>query len=149
MLLRYKGSLLVNEEESIGELLREYGLKKTPIRISMLEMFYRHDFALGAADILELMPKGQDKVTIYRALASFEEKGILHQASKDAQGVKYAMASKTGQEEKNVHAHFVCNECQRTYCLEEVKVPEVEVKGNFSIDQINYTIRGICEHCRA
>lgn len=144
-------TIIVSKEEAIGKLLRDHGLKKTPIRIRILDCLMRKDYALSASDILAQLPTGQDKVTVYRALTSFEQHGIIHRASEDGQGIKYAVCSHHCPAEKHTeaHAHFTCDQCQNTYCLEEVKVPQVEVKGGFSIDRINYTLSGICIHCRA
>ena len=141
----------MSKEQATGDLLREHGLKKTAIRTKILDIFLKHDFALSAMDILAAMPQGQDKVTVYRALASFEEKGLIHRASEDSSGVKYAICSHHCPQETHAesHAHFVCNECRNTYCLEEVKVPEIKVKGDFAIQQAHYTLSGICSHCRA
>ena len=70
-----------------------HGLKRTPIRTEMLDLFMQHEFALSASDLLAKMKTSNDRVTIYRALSSFEEQGILHKASEDRQGVKYALCN--------------------------------------------------------
>lgn len=141
----------MDNKKLIGDLLHSHGLKKTPIRTEMLELFTDHDFALSARDIEAKMTARHDRVTIYRALNSFEEHGIIHRASEDRQGIKYALCSSDCQNEPHAdkHAHFVCDECHQTYCLEDVEVPEVEVSGDFSISRVNYTLSGICKECNA
>lgn len=140
----------MDNEGIIKDLLHAQGLKKTPIRTEMLTLFMAHDFALSANDIVARMKAGHDKVTVYRALASFEENGILHKASDAGQGVKYALCGHNCPNEIHTdqHAHFVCDECNQTYCLEDVKVPEVEVSGEFSVNRVNYTLGGICKECK-
>ncbi|TRX51735.1 transcriptional repressor [Fulvivirga sp. M361] len=135
----------------IGDLLHTHGLKKTFIRTEMLELFMEHDVALSASDIVAKMTARHDRVTIYRALSSFEEHGIVHRASEDRQGIKYAMCSShcVNESHTDKHAHFVCDECHQTYCLEDVEVPEVEVSNEFSVHRINYTIGGVCKVCKA
>lgn len=133
----------------IGDLLRAHHLKKTPIRVEMLKIFMSHDFALSAQDIITKMTRQHDRVTIYRALNSFEEQGILHRASEDSQGVKYALCGQGCPDELHTdkHAHFICEACHQTYCLQSVAIPEVEVPGTFSVSQFNYTLSGTCEGC--
>lgn len=134
----------------VNDLLHTHGLKKTPIRLEMLGLFVNHDFALSASDIIARMKAENDRVTIYRALASFEEHGILHKASEDRQGIKYALCGDSCPDISHAdhHAHFVCDQCQRTFCLDEVVVPEVKVPDKkFMVDRVNYTLHGVCEEC--
>ncbi len=134
----------------IGDLLHSHGLKKTPIRTEVLELFMDHDFALSASDIVAKMTAGHDRVTIYRALSSFEEHGILHRASEDGQGTKYALCGHKCPDEQHTdkHAHFVCDECHQTYCLEDVQVPEVEVSSEFTVERTSFVLGGICRQCQ-
>lgn len=140
----------MDNKRIIGDLLHAHGLKKTPIRTEMLDLFMNHDFALSASDIVAKMKAGHDRVTVYRALASFEEHGILHKASEDGQGVKYALCGHSCPDETHAdqHAHFVCDECHQTYCLEDVEVPEVAVSNEFSVNRVNYTLSGVCKECK-
>lgn len=141
----------MDNERPISDLLHDHGLKKTPIRTEMLDLFMNHDYALSASDIIGRMKGENDRVTVYRALVSFEEHGILHKASDDGQGVKYALCSHSCPDEAHddQHAHFVCDECHKTYCLDDVAIPEVEVSNEFSVDRVNYTLRGICKECKS
>ena len=109
-----------------------------------------NDFAMSASDLLAKMSIGQDRVTVYRALSSFEEHGILHKASEDGQGARYALCSHRCPDESHAekHAHFVCDECHHTYCLEEVSIPKVVVSNGFSVNRANYTLNGTCKQCR-
>ena len=140
----------MDNKKLIGDLLHAHGLKKTPIRIEMLALFMDHDFALSASDIVAKMTAGHDRVTIYRALSSFAEHGILHRASEDGQGIKYALCGQHCPDEPHTdkHAHFICAECHQTYCLEDVKVPEAKISNEFSVTSVNYTLNGICKQCK-
>ena len=141
----------MDKERMTGDLLGTKGLKKTRIRIEILEVFKSHNFALSASDIIARMKAGNDRVTIYRALTSFEEHGILHKASEDGNGAKYALCNHKPSVDShdNQHVHFVCDECHKTYCLEEVVVPEVKISNEFLVDRTSYTLHGVCSGCRA
>ncbi|WP_462248428.1 Fur family transcriptional regulator [Ekhidna sp.] len=135
----------------INDMLREHGLKKTRIRSEMLSLFINNNFALSASDIILRMKAGNDRVTIYRALASFEENGILHKASEDRQGIKYAICENQYPDKKHSvqHAHFRCDECQKTFCLNDVVLPNVKIPNkDFSVNRVNYTIHGTCNECK-
>ncbi|MCG8390669.1 MAG: transcriptional repressor [Cytophagales bacterium] len=141
----------MEDKRLIGDLLSAHGLKKTPIRMEMLGLFMDHDFALSASDIVAKMTSKRDRVTVYRALSSFEESGILHRASEDGQGVKYALCGKNcpGEAHTHQHAHFICEECNQTYCLDDVKIPEVKLSDEFLVNRVNYTLSGICKDCKS
>ncbi len=141
----------MDNQTAIANLLQANGLRKTPIRTGMLALFMKHDTALSASDIIAKMKLRLDRVTVYRALSSFEEHGILHRASEDERGVKYALCGLQCPDKSHAdqHAHFVCDECRQTYCLENVKVPDVAVSDAFSVDRTNYTLSGTCKACNA
>ena len=141
----------MNNQKFIADLLRTHGLRRTPIRTEMLALFMKHDTALSASDIIAKMKYRLDRVTAYRALSSFEEHGILHRASEDERGTKYALCGQHCPDETHTdeHAHFICDECHQTYCLEDVKVPAVAVSDAFSVSRANYTLSGTCQACNA
>ena len=49
----------------------------------------------------------------------------------------------------DLHAHFYCERCHRTYCLSRIHVPVVSLPGNFQVHSINYVLKGICSHCNS
>lgn len=136
-------------EQNIGSLLEAHGLKKTAIRVEILGLFKALPYALAAGDIIARMKTLHDRVTIYRALNSFEEHGILHRASEDAKGVKYAMRIDRipGSTQADGHAHFICDACSNTYCLKGVGVPEIDVSKEYAVRRVDYTLSGICAEC--
>lgn len=137
--------------EHVAELLCSHGLKKTRIRIEILNLFMQHHFALSANDLVARMDKGIDRVTIYRTLIAFETQGILHKASENKHGIKYALCHHPGQHDGHTdkHVHFVCETCNQTYCLEDVMIPEVRISKKFSVNRVSYTISGVCDVCQA
>ena len=141
----------MNKQGIIADLLHAHGLRKTPIRMEMLALFIKHDTALAASDIIANMKLKLDRVTVYRALSSFEEHGILHRASEDERGIKYALCGQHCPDEAHAdqHAHFICEQCHKTYCLDTIKVPEVVVSDEFSVNRTNYTLSGTCKACNA
>ncbi len=139
----------MDNQQFIADLLRNHGLRRTQIRTEMLSLFIKHDTALSASDIIAKMRIKLDRVTVYRALSSFEAHGILHRASEDERGIKYALCEQHCPDEAHAdqHAHFICYQCHQTFCLEDVKVPEVTVSSKFSVDRTNYTLSGTCQAC--
>lgn len=141
----------MNDEYNSEEYLSAHGLRKTPFRIELLELFMKNKHSLSHHDIKENIQSTKDKVTIYRALDSFLEKGLLHKVP-DANNVsKYALCSSQCSHEKHEHnhAHFICNNCEKTYCIETIKLPLVKNTEGFRITNSKLTLEGECPDCIA
>jgi Fur family ferric uptake transcriptional regulator len=65
-------------QTEIRDLLKKNQLSITESRQRILGLFLKSDGALSHADIEKRIADGIDRVTIYRTLQIFEEKGIIH-----------------------------------------------------------------------
>jgi Fe2+ or Zn2+ uptake regulation protein len=93
-------------------------------------------------------PRGIDKVTVYRILSLFRQRGIIREIS-SANGANYfEMASL----ENPLHPHFNCRSCGAFTCLAPLpftQAPELILsKDDYSIDHIEINISGLCACCR-
>ena len=129
-------------------LLKQHGLRKTSIRIEILDLFRQQPHALSASD-LERTLTHYDRVTVYRTLNAFEASGLIHQVPDEGYGVKYALCSPScpDQTHDDEHVHFICQRCRHTFCLEEVHIPTVELPGEYAIQGFRYTVSGVCKEC--
>ena len=46
------------------------------------------------------------------------------------------------------HVHFVCDECGKTICLDDVLVPDVKLPKGFEPHQSNMVVNGFCNECK-
>ncbi len=65
------------EKELFEELLDKHHLKKTAPRLKVLSLLSKKEVATSQPD-LESVLNDVDRVTLYRILIAFEEKGIIH-----------------------------------------------------------------------
>ena len=77
--------------EEIRDLLKKNHMSVTDSRLQILELFYHAPGALAHADIEKKASDKIDRVTIYRTLQTFEEKGIIHTIPSADNSVKYAL----------------------------------------------------------
>ena len=47
----------------------------------------------------------------------------------------------------DLHPHFYCTRCHRTFCLLDTEVPPIPLPSGFSMDSINYMVKGLCPSC--
>lgn len=136
--------------DNAATILRKNQLSITDSRKAILEIFQDNDGALAHADIEKKAKELFDRVTIYRTLQTFVEKGIIHTIPTADNSVRYALCkddcSSTGHHHDN-HVHFVCDVCSRTYCLDHVTIPNVSLPNGFTQKQTDLIISGKCDRC--
>ena len=72
--------------------LKNHQLRPTKIRKVILRMFCEQESALSQKYIEESLQSSFDRVTIYRTLKSFTEKGIIHSIRDGERMIKYAIS---------------------------------------------------------
>jgi Fur family transcriptional regulator, ferric uptake regulator len=132
------------------DILKQYGLSVTDSRKKILELFLDANGALAHADIEKSAAKNFDRVTVYRTLQTFVEKGIIHQIPTTDNSILYALCKHNCQQghHHDDHVHFICSSCDKTICLDDVTVPEVKLPKNFTKQQAAMVVTGICEDCK-
>ena len=134
----------------INDILRKNQLSVTDSRKTNLELFLHSSGALAHADIEKRSGEKFDRVTVYRTLQSFMEKGIIHTIPTADNSIRYALCKddcSEGHHHDN-HVHFVCNVCATTTCLESVTVPEVKLPKGFRPSERQMIVSGICGECQ-
>jgi Fur family ferric uptake transcriptional regulator len=133
-----------------GQILREYDLRTTTSRSAILKLFLKNPFALSYSDIEKEIAASFDRVTVYRTLKTFLDKGVIHKVLDDEGGLKYALCSDpcSTNEHHHEHVHFKCTKCGRTNCLEEVIIPVLRLPKGYMPSELNLLIQGICDRCQ-
>lgn len=131
----------------LKNILKSYSLRATEGRIELLNLFFVAEHALSHQEIESKLKGSQDRVTIYRNLKSFTEKGIIHQVFDSSQAVKYALCQDCSKDHHHdTHIHFECNTCKKTYCLDKEN-PIIRLPKNYSISDVQVLIQGTCPNC--
>ena len=112
-----------------------------------------HD-AFSLADVQERLYT-IDKSTIFRALTLFAEAGLLHSIDDGSGMQKYCVCHCWAESEDDEHehehrghVHMTCVKCHKTWCLEDVEIPQVAVPDDFEVTEREYVVKGICKKCR-
>ncbi|HNP53315.1 MAG TPA: Fur family transcriptional regulator [Ferruginibacter sp.] len=131
-------------------ILKRNGLSVTEGRLKILDLFLGTEGALAHADIEKQTAQAFDRVTVYRTLQTFVEKGIIHQIPTTDNSVLYALCRHQceGGHHHDNHVHFVCAQCNKTICLDDVTVPDVRLPKGFKPIQSAMVVTGICNECR-
>ncbi|MBD3750445.1 MAG: transcriptional repressor [Sphingobacteriales bacterium] len=118
--------------------------RNTKSKQAVLELFISHQYGIKPDELIAQLPDF-DKVTIYRILNSFLEDGIIHKAVSDDGSSYYFICKSCKEVHYHSHYHFKCSKCQKVECIE--KEIEIIIPQNYSIENTNLWITGICEKC--
>jgi Fur family ferric uptake transcriptional regulator len=134
---------------SPANILKQHKMRMTESRKSILAVFISQNKAIGQPE-LEKQLAHFDRVTIYRCLNAFLEKGILHQVLDDMGATKYALCSEhcTEHEHQDEHIHFKCVSCERLECISDIQIPAIKLPNGYTFQDANLLVRGICKACQ-
>jgi Fur family transcriptional regulator, ferric uptake regulator len=137
-------------DQQIHHILKRNQLSVTNTRSKILELFLAQSGALAHGDIEKRTGEKIDRVTVYRTLQTFVDKGIIHTIPTADNAVRYALCKEecTEGHHHDHHVHFVCQQCGSTVCLEEVTVPDVKLPRGYEPTQVEVVVNGICKDCK-
>lgn len=123
-------------------------IKPTSMRLLVLEHLLKQTAAISLGN-LEREFQHSDRVTLYRTLKTFEEKGLIHNINDGAEATKYALCEAECKEgaHYDLHIHFYCTSCKGLLCLPKGQVPDVKLPDHFQLQEISLVARGICDKC--
>lgn len=135
--------------EAITDILKKNDLSVTEGRKKILEFFLNSPGALTHADIEKKAGHHLDRVTIYRTLQIFLEKGLIHSIPTSDDSIRYALCRNEcdihGHHDD--HVHFICDNCGKTICLEDIHVPNIKLPAGYSSNEVNVVVSGLCKDC--
>ena len=129
-------------------LLEEHGVKATPNRLLVARALANAGRPLSLME-LEAQLETIDKSAIFRTLGAFKDAHLVHVLEDSGEGVRYELChSHQDGHDDDVHVHFYCTKCHRTYCLEDTPVPPVQVPEGYEVESVSYLLKGVCPECR-
>ncbi|QTV06576.1 Fur family transcriptional regulator [Faecalibacter bovis] len=135
------------EADILANQLKERKINPTAMRLLVLDQLIKSDVAMSLVD-LETLLDSADRVTIYRTLKKFEEKKLVHTIEDGTGSIKYAICESNCKcNTAFTHAHFHCTQCEQTFCLRNIHLPDIKLPKNFQAEQSSFILKGICDHC--
>jgi len=133
----------------VKTLLKNKKLRFTAFRKEVLDVFLNTPNAVSIGDIEERL-KQFDRITLYRTIKSFMEKGLIHEIVMPGDIKKLALCpaecSSVNHVHTGQHIHFRCKMCENIFCLDLHEFPEINIP-KFKVDSIEIQGSGICNVC--
>jgi Fur family transcriptional regulator, ferric uptake regulator len=130
--------------------LKNFNLRQTDAREAVLEVFQGEHYALSHGHIETVLASRFDRVTLYRTLKTFVDKGLIHKVLDDQGAMKYALCKEvcnSAGHHHHDHVHFKCNICGQTTCLEQVTIPTISLPIGYQKQEMNLLVQGVCQTC--
>lgn len=145
-------------DEQLKQILKEFDLKVTKVRLCVLDLLLQSRIAMSHSQITDALEAFElDKVTLYRTLNTFVEVGLAHKVATDERNWLYAIYSEDvhhhhqHDHHESPHAHFICEACDKIYCFpieeKQIDLKKAELEG-FSIKQHEIRLHGTCPVCK-
>lgn len=137
-----------NHDSKLRNIFRRKQLSFTESRAKILSQFLNSNDALTHSDIERNAGEKFDRVTVYRTLQTFVEKGIIHSIPSADNTIRYALCKDcTEDHHHDDHVHFICSNCNTTICLDDVVSPKINLPAGYVADEVQVVINGVCKNC--
>ncbi len=137
------------DEKTCIELLTSHEIKPTANRIVVVRALAAAKRPMSLSE-LENEIITIDKSGIFRALTLFRKSHLVHTIEDGSDSVRYELCRgnhETG--DNDMHVHFFCEQCHRTFCIEDVATPLVSLPAGYEMHSVNYMVKGICPNCKS
>lgn len=133
--------------EQYAQLLVEHDIKPTANRIVIARALALADRPMSISELEENILT-IDKSNIFRALTLFKEHHLVHTIEDGSDGARFELCrSHSPGEDEDVHVHFYCERCHRTFCMENTPIPTIKLPEGYRMTTINYIVKGLCPEC--
>lgn len=135
-------------------LLRKSGLRRTPVRVGVMEVLTRSGRPMSVPQILGKLRGSVDTVTVYRTLNTFARKRLVHRVRGEDRSWLYAASDAIDARPQHLHPHFVCDACGKVECLGGAEIPRtlvasLDVSPGYDVSYPEVVLHGTCPRCHA
>ena len=136
-----------NHQLSDEQVFEKAGIRVTAVRLLIWrEIRKSFDGAFSLADLEDALPT-VDKSTLFRTLTLLSEAHLLHDIDDGSGSHKFCVCHHDDTLHCTGHVHLTCRVCHKTYCLTDIRIPQVELPTGFIPEEAEYIVKGVCPEC--
>lgn len=127
--------------------LHNADLQVTPARIAAMQLFESHASPLDAQYLIDHLQKdlGIDRVTVFRLLHTFVEKGLIRKLEFGEGKARYEL-------NLGEHHHLICEQCGTIEDISDCTISDLEKdikeKKGFVVKYHSLEFFGVCSNCQ-
>ncbi len=129
-----------------ARLLQEHGVRPTAVRLLVYRAMEGFSDTFSMADLEDVL-ETVDRSTIFRTLTLFSGQHVVHEIEDGSGSTKYCLCRNGECGPDEMHCHFYCESCHKTFCLDHTHIPPVRYPKGFHLRQIDYLLKGLCPDC--
>lgn len=129
----------------LEELLEHHGVKPTANRLLVARALQESRRPLSLMELEEKL-ETVDKSAVFRTLVTFRDAHLVHML--DGDPVRYELCHSHHEDlDDDLHVHFYCLKCHKTYCLDDTPIPPVKAPEGYAVQEASYLLKGVCPEC--
>lgn len=128
--------------------LKEVGIRITAVRLLVWRTIREKMKEAFSLSDIELALLSVDRSTLFRCLVLFTDNGLLHIINDGSGSTKYCVCHCPDHSHHHGHVHLTCVKCHKTWCLEDVPIPQVQIPDGFIINEAEYIVKAVCPKCQ-
>lgn len=136
--------------EVVRKSLRKHDLRCTAARIAVMRQMLAASSPLSHAEVAEaLASAGFDRATVYRNLVELSDAGLLSRVELGDHVWRFELRIEGGSGDGE-HPHFVCTQCGKISCLNDVTVKISPTPGSQTSTMASVAtvlLKGRCQAC--
>lgn len=134
--------------EGYDEILNRHNIRPTALRSLVYRTIEKLQNTFSLADLEEML-ETVDKSSIFRTLTLFSQNHLVHEIEDGSGSTKYCLCHNDHVcNVEELHCHFYCEACHKTFCLGHTLVPIVRYPVGFELRGVEYLLKGLCPDCR-
>ncbi|MBX2846534.1 MAG: transcriptional repressor [Saprospiraceae bacterium] len=116
--------------------------------MDVLNAFLSKENALSHHAVEQALSSNMDRVTLYRTLNSFIEKGILHKVTDNSGISHFALCHSCDHEHHfDEHVHFKCTSCESMVCIDTAILEAPALPKGYATQSMKVVLEGTCPKC--
>jgi len=136
------------QDNDVIDAMMHHGVKPTANRILIAQALLSGGRPMSMMELEDAIGS-VDKSVISRTLTLFKEQHLVHVLPDGGDGLRYELChSHSDTHDDDAHVHFYCTRCRKTFCLEDIPIPEVPLPEGYEGESVNYMVSGICPDCK-
>ena len=135
------------KEQELEQHLEHRGIRLTAMRLLVYQELEKASRPLSLRELEDRMPTAE-RSTIFRTLTLLLQHHLIHAIEDGSGSLRYEACH--GHDHCTLddqHIHFYCEQCHRTFCFRDTKIPQVSLPEGFQTSAINYMVKGLCPNC--
>ncbi len=131
--------------------LKERHVRLTQNRITIYKLLSKSKTAVSVSVIMKQSKILLDRISVYRTLRYFLQKGIVEIVPNNKGNAKYILASSDKKIIKNRDskcAYFVCSSCHCTELILEPINIKLDLLTKHQVSKFSLILEGVCRNCK-